>query len=241
MGGKGELPARSRQDVGFERWTHPGGAAGFGPGPLRQHGPEAMGRARAGRAGRRKTRDPRRSNGASLRMASRLCDPASSMASRRPSAFGSPPGRRAGCRTISLPPQGQTARSGKAMPSSRTHGVTVLFVLSLCLLAAPAGSDQPPQAPCPRPAPRAFDPGEVVEIPDTEAPCRLEVRETEGPASRGGGRLETRPGYPGPARWAGPLLFDGRVRFWNHHHALGRPGEVPRVVRTRRGGPGRAQ
>lgn len=123
------------------------------------------------------------------------------------------------------------------MTSNRTRGIAALFVVCLCLLAAPAGSDQLPQAPCPSPSPRAFDPGEVVEIPDTEAPCRLEVRETGvqllsvEDGSRPDPGIQVRRDGRGRFYSAGAFGFGITITLWDHQgrflKAFGRAGEGP--------------
>lgn len=123
------------------------------------------------------------------------------------------------------------------MPSSHTGGTGVLFVLSLCFLAAPARSDQPRQVPCQRPEPRAFAPGEVVEIPDLGAPCRLEVRDTgvqllalvDG--SRPDPGIQVRRDGRGRFYSAGAFGFGNVITLWDDTgrflKSLGREGDGP--------------
>ena len=88
------------------------------------------------------------------------------------------------------------------MSSRPNRTLPLVFGLSLFVVAGPAiprdwaaSPDAAPRAPCPRAAPLPFAPGEIVEIPDAGAPCKLEVRENRrSTASVGGGRLEARPG-----------------------------------------------
>ncbi|MDE2762694.1 MAG: hypothetical protein OXQ94_17980, partial [Gemmatimonadota bacterium] len=70
-----------------------------------------------------------------------------------------------------------------------------------------------PQSPCPRTAPRVFDRGEVLEIPDTEAPCRVVAWESgvELLAAEDGSRPD--PGFH--------VQRDGRGRFyWGLYRCL---------------------
>ncbi len=123
------------------------------------------------------------------------------------------------------------------MTSNRTRGIAALFVVSLCVVAAPASSDQPPQAPCSRPSPRAFDPGEVVEIRDTEAPCRLEVREAGvqllavEDGSRPDPGIQVRRDGRGRFYSAGAFGFGVTITLWDQQgrflKAFGRAGEGP--------------
>ena len=65
------------------------------------------------------------------------------------------------------------------MFGSPKRAIAVPLSLALFLPSgAPGGPDDPRHAPCRRAAPLPFAPGEIVEIPDAEAPCRVEVRET---------------------------------------------------------------
>lgn len=119
----------------------------------------------------------------------------------------------------------------------RTRGVTISFVLTLSLLAASAGSAQSPRGLCPTPAPRAFVPGEVVEIPDTEAPCRLEVRETGvqllalEDGSRPDPGIQVRRDGRGRYYSAGAFGFGNIITLWDDRgrflKSFGREGDGP--------------
>lgn len=93
----------------------------------------------------------------------------------------------------------------------RTTGFVAALAVSLPLasiaLAAAPEIPSEGQNPCPRKAPRAFPPGSVMEIEESDPPCRLVFRPT-------GVRLEatvdgSRPD-PGPT-----VVMDGRGRFYS--------------------------
>lgn len=123
------------------------------------------------------------------------------------------------------------------MQGSRTRGAVVFLVLSLCLLAAPGWYHLPVQAPCSRASPRAFDHGDIVEIPDTEAPCRVVVRETgvQLLAVADGSRPD--PGFvvrrDGRGRFysTGATGFGNTIALWDETgrflRSFGREGEGP--------------
>ena len=112
----------------------------------------------------------------------------------------------------------------QTMPNSPKRTLTLVFGLSLFFGAGPvippdlAVSLNPPvPAPCERSAPRAFELGEIVEIPDAEAPCDVEVRETgvQLLAVEDGSRPD-----PGTE-----VVRDGRGRFYSTG-AFGFPNHV---------------
>ena len=130
-----------------------------------------------------------------------------------------------------------TMRPGVKACQAPAPGASLLFVLSVFVLAAPGCSDQDPQAACARGAARAFESGEVVEIADAEAPCRIVVRETgiRLLAVEDGSRPD--PGFDvqrdGRGRFysTGATGFGNTIALWDESgkflKSFGREGEGP--------------